>query len=159
MRSEDRPLNESGAVWRRVFEGRPAWMSAVMVFCLYMTFIYMPFDILMKPVEDDREVWFGIVLTGWWAKATEPLHWAIYAAGSFGFYRMKWWMWPWASLYVFQIAIGMFVWTVTRGEFGGWITASIVSVPFVILAVALWRARSKFDGTRVAPPVTESADE
>ncbi|MBD3647032.1 MAG: hypothetical protein HUJ31_06155 [Pseudomonadales bacterium] len=134
-------LNE---LLRTVFTGRPAWMSVVMVFCFYMTVIYMPFDLFLKPVERDQEVWFGIVLTGWAAKATEPIHWAIYAAGSWGFYKMKSWMWPWASVYVIQIAIGMFVWTYMREGASNFIVAILVSIPFIALAVALWRAKPQF---------------
>ena len=53
---------------------RPWWMNLIFYFCLYMTFIYMPFDIFYKPVAEDEEIWFGFTLTGWWAKATAPLH-------------------------------------------------------------------------------------
>lgn len=134
-------LNET---LKNAFTGRPVWMSVIMVFCFYMTVIYMPFDLFLKPLEKDQEVWFGLVLTGWAAKATEPIHWAIYAAGSWGFYKMKSWMWPWASLYVVQIAIGMFVWTFMRGDAGNFVAATLISIPFVILAVALWRAKPKF---------------
>ena len=28
------------------FRRRPLWMSLIFYFCLYMTFIYMPFDML-----------------------------------------------------------------------------------------------------------------
>lgn len=136
-------MDKTSEFVRRLFEGRPIWMSVVMIFCFYMTFIYMPFDMFAKPVGEDEEVWFGIILTGWAAKATEPLHWAIYAAASWGFYRMKWWMWPWAALYVAQIAIGMFVWTVMSGG-RGLLVAALVSVPFVALAVALWQAKPAF---------------
>ena len=52
-------------------------MTGLMVFCAYMTFIYMPFDLFYKPVAEDAEVWLGITLYGWAAKSTEPLHWAI----------------------------------------------------------------------------------
>ena len=38
-------------------------MNLVMVFCAYMTFLYMPFDMLLKPVAEDQEVWFGYMLT------------------------------------------------------------------------------------------------
>ena len=31
-----------------------------------------------------------LALTGWWAKATEPVHWLIYGAGAYGFWKMKW---------------------------------------------------------------------
>ena len=44
------------------------------------------------------------------AKLTEPLHWAIYAAGAYGFLRMRPWMHPWAAVYTAQIAIGMLIW-------------------------------------------------
>ena len=68
---------------------RPWWMNALFAFCLFMTFAYMPFDVFWKPVETDQEVWFGFLLHGWAAKATEPLHWAIYAAGAYGFWKMR----------------------------------------------------------------------
>ncbi|MEX2488760.1 MAG: hypothetical protein WD356_04465 [Pseudomonadales bacterium] len=134
---------------RKLFAGRPVWINALMVFCLYMTFIYLPFDLFVKPVAQDQEVWFGIVLTGWAAKATAPLHWAIYGAGAWGFYRMRPWMWPWASLYVVQVAIGMFVWTATSAQSGGLLAGAIVSIPFIALAVALWLAKPKFQGQAV----------
>lgn len=130
----------------RMFAPRPVWMNALMVFCAYMTFIYLPFDMFVKPVAEDEEVWFGIVLHGWAAKATEPLHWVIYGAGTYGFYRMKPWMWPWASLYVAQVAIGMFVWSITDVRGGGWLMGSISGLAFAVLAVALWRARGRFRG-------------
>ena len=53
-------------------------MNLIFAFCVYMTFIYMPFDIFYKPMAEDEEVWFGFTLHGFWAKATAPLHWLIY---------------------------------------------------------------------------------
>jgi hypothetical protein len=79
---------------------RPRWMNPIFYFCLYMAFVYMPFDFFFKPLATDHEIWFGVALTGWWAKATEPVHWLIYAAGAYGFWKMKAWMWPWAAVYV-----------------------------------------------------------
>ena len=75
-----------------------------------MTFIYMPYDLFFKPVAEDEEVWFGFVLHGWEAKLTAPLHWLIYGAGAYGFWKMARWMWPFAALYTTQIAIAMLVW-------------------------------------------------
>jgi hypothetical protein len=130
-------------------------MNAIMIFCAYMSFVYMPWDLFVKPVAEDQEVWFGIVLTGWAAKATEPLHWAIYAAGTWGFWKMRNWMWPWASIYVLQIAISMFVWQFMdlrgKGVIGGLLTAT----PFLILSIALWRARWRFN-TSSMPDHTEN---
>ena len=68
---------------------RPHWMNAVWLFCLYMAFVATPLDVLRTPVARDQEVWLGFVLHGWWAKVTEPLHGAIYAAGAWGFHRMR----------------------------------------------------------------------
>lgn len=140
---------------KALFAGRPHYMNALMLFCAYMTFIYMPFDMFYKPVDQDVEVWFGIKLYGWWAKATEPLHWLIYGAGLYGFLKMKPWMFPWASLYTVQVAIAMFVWTALYGD-GNLLIAAIPAAPFVILAVMLWRAKPQFNGM-VAP--AENSDE
>lgn len=129
---------------RGLLEGRPWWMNALMLFCAYMALVYVPWDLFAKPVAEDEEVWFGIVLRGWAAKATEPLHWAIYAAGAWGFYRMRSWMWPWAAVYVAQIAIGMLVWSLHDARSLGWWAGAIAALLFAALAVALWRARPRF---------------
>ena len=120
-------------------------MNGLFAFCLFMTFVYLPFDLFWKPVADDQEVWFGILVRGWAAKATEPLHWAIYAAGAYGFWKMRAWMHPWAAVYTASIAIGMVVWGATdpRGSQALAIGA-LGAVAFGALTVALWRARSRF---------------
>lgn len=136
------------AGWRAQWSRRPWWMNALLAFCLYMTFIYMPFDLFLKPVAKDHEVWFGFALTGWWAKATEPLHWLIYGAGAWGFWHMRSWMWPWAAVYSAQVSLAMLVWNLVnpngRGLAAGLIAAALFAVP----AIALWRARPLFDGAR-----------
>ena len=126
------------------WNSRPWWMSLLFYFCLYMTFVYMPFDLFLKPIADDEEIWFGFTLTGWWAKATEPLHWLIYGSGAYGFWRMKTWMWPWASVYVAQIVIAMFIWNVLNEN--NYIAASISASIFCIPLVALYRSKEKFVG-------------
>ncbi len=88
--------------------------SDVLVLFVYDMFLYMPFDVFVKPLASDHEIWFGIALHGWWAKATEPLHWLIYAAGARGFWKMKGWMWPWAALYSAQVTVAMLVWNVVN---------------------------------------------
>ena len=103
---------------RTALSRRPWWMQLLLGFCLFMTLVYMPFDLFLKPVAEDQEVWFGFMLTGWAAKATEPLHWAIYAAGAVGFWKMRSWMWPWAAVYALQVAIGMAVWNARQGSLG-----------------------------------------
>ena len=128
---------------KSIFLSRPVWMNLLMTFCTYMTFIYMPFDIFVKPVSEDVEVWFGFMLHGWAAKATEPFHWLIYAAGFFGFLKMKSWMFPWAAIYVLQVAIGMAVWLWLYNGTDWW-KGALVGLPFLLLAIMLWRAKAIF---------------
>ncbi len=124
---------------------RPWWMNLIFYFCLYMTFIYMPFDIFYKPVAEDEEIWFGLTLTGWWAKATAPLHWLIYGAGAWGFWKMSSWMWPWAAVYAAQVVIAMFVFSLLNGDAaGGLVGGTIAGAIFAVPMVALWRARESF---------------
>ncbi len=135
---------------QHIFEGRPWWMSVLMVFCMYMAFIYVPWDIFWKPVADDREVWFGIMFTGWWAKIAALPHWFVYAAGTYGFRRMRPWMRIWGAAYIAQIAFGMLVWTVMDlGGLLGWFLGLIPATLFGALTVAFWRARDVFSGQRM----------
>ncbi len=137
--------------WRERMAQRPWWMNALMLFCAYMAFVYMPWDFLVKPAAHDEEVWFGIILRGWAAKLTEPLHWAIYAAGAYGFWRMRPWMWPWAAVYAAQVAVAMLVWPVLYvGGARGFLLGAVALVPFGALTWALWRARESFSGARAA---------
>ena len=130
---------------REFFQKRSWWMNGLLLFCIYMTFIYMPFDMFYKPVSEDQEVWFGFMLTGWAAKLTEPIHWMIYGAGTYGFIKMKNWMWPWAAVYMAQVCIGMLVWSVTDDR-GRWETGLVAFVLLSPLAIGLWRSKEKFDG-------------
>ena len=107
-------------------------MNLLFVFCLYMTFVYIPFDLFLKPVAADQEVWFGFTLQGWWAKATEPLRWLIYGAGTYGFWKMKRWMWPWAAVYVAQVAAAMFLWNIIDPGGAGWVAGTVAGALFLI---------------------------
>tara|TARA_B110000858_G_scaffold77483_1_gene89794 strand:- start:33763 stop:34209 length:447 start_codon:yes stop_codon:yes gene_type:complete len=118
---------------------RPHWMNALMLFCAYMTFIYLPWDIFLKPLAEDQEVWFGLLFTGWAAKAGGILHWYVYGAGFWGLWKMRTWMFPWAALYTAQIAVGMFVWSYLDDRGSGVTTGLMMAIPFLALAVALWR--------------------
>ena len=123
---------------------RPWWMNLIFYFCIYMTVIYMPFDIFYKPVDLDEEVWFGITLHGWYAKLTEPLHWIIYGLGAYGFWKMKSWMWPWASVYLLQVVIAMFFWNQLDPRGGGLVPGLISAAIFCVPLVAMVMAREKF---------------
>jgi hypothetical protein len=129
---------------------RPGWMNLIFLFCLYMTFVYMPFDLFLKPVERDEEVWFGITLHGWAAKATAPVHWLIYGAGAYGFWKMRRWMWPWAAVYVLQVSFSMLVWNLLDPRGRGLLPGLVAAAVFLVPAVALWRARALFNTTKGA---------
>ena len=75
-------------------------MNALLLFCAYMALIYPPWHLFGKPLAHHEEVWFGLLFTGWAAKLLAVAHSALYAAGMFGFWGMRSWMWPWASVYV-----------------------------------------------------------
>ena len=129
---------------KQEWQKRPWWMNLLFGFCLYMSFIYMPFDLFFKPVTEDQEVWFGFMFTGWAAKLSAPLHWLIYGLGAYGFWRMSTWMWPWAALYSAQVAIGMAVWSLLDPRGPGFWGGLFAFALFMLPTIALWRARSRF---------------
>ncbi|MGB0619403.1 MAG: SDR family NAD(P)-dependent oxidoreductase [Myxococcota bacterium] len=129
-----------------VFRERPWWMSAVMIFCAYMAFIYMPWDLFVKPVEVDQEVWFGILFTGAWAKILAVPHWFVYAAAVYGFRRRRSWMAFWAPAYTAQVAFGLYLWTALEtGGFSGFIVGLFPALPMIALTSAFWTNRDYFD--------------
>jgi hypothetical protein len=128
----------------RLIRGRPWWMTVLMFLCALQVFILLPGDLLFRPLAEDQEVWFGYVLTGWAAKATNPLHWLIYAFGMVGFYRMRSWMHPWAALYTVQVAVGTFVWSV-RDESVPLVGAIFLSGAILGLVWLLWRSKGRFE--------------
>ena len=131
------------AEWKK----RPWWMNLILGFCVFMTFVYLPFDMFWKPVAADQEVWFGFLLEGWSAKLTEPFHWAIYAAGAYGMWKMRSWMWPWAAVYSLQVAISMLMWSLLRGSL---LAGGVAFVMFMVPTAALYRAREMFGSHRGA---------
>lgn len=129
-----------------VFRERPWWMSAAMLFCAYMAFLYVPWDLFFKPVTEDVEIWFGIPFRGVWAKIFTIPHWFVYGAGVYGFRRRRPWMAVWAPLYVLQIAFSMYVWTaMDQGGFSGLVLGLIPAAPFVALAYGFWKNRDYFE--------------
>lgn len=121
-------------------------MNALMLFAAYQVFVYSPFDLLLKPLSEDKDVWFGLMLTGWGAKAGGLLHLVVYAVGLYGFWRMRPWVRPWSALYVAQMAVAMLVWAVVYvGGFKGFLMGIVSAAFFAVLALALWRSREVFE--------------
>jgi hypothetical protein len=126
-------------------QDRPWWMNILMLVSGFLAYVYVPWDFFFKPVAVDHEAWFGILLTGWAAKLTEPLHFFIYAAGAYGVWRMRPWMWPGAAAWTAQLAFGMLVWPIVyRGGVGGWALGLAGGAIFGGVAWALYNARDAF---------------
>jgi len=123
---------------------RPWWLNLVLLFCLYMTFVYSPFDVVFKPLAADEDVWLGFMFYGWQAKVGGVVHWIVYAALAWGLWGMKPWAWLLGSLYATQVAVAMLLWpllqTGTDGLLGGVVAGAIFAIP----AIAFWRARPLF---------------
>lgn len=132
--------------WRQEWAKRPLWMNFALLFCAYMALLYVPWDFFFKPVEEDVEVWFGVMFHGETAKWLTPLHWIVYAAGTIGFWQMSRWMWPWATIYIAQIGIGFLVWSVNHwsGSWLGWALGITSLALWAIPCVALARNRKLF---------------
>ena len=102
----------------------------------------------------DVEIWFGFELRGSAALATAPLHWSIFALGAWGFWRLRHWIWPWASVYALTIAASHLVWNVTSAAGGGLWAGAWQFALFSLPAVALLWARPATLAPR--PPPTGS---
>ncbi len=124
---------------------RPWWMNLLLLFCIWMALVYVPWDLFVKPAAVDEEVWFGIRFHGWAAKLLAIPHWAVYAAGMVGFWGMHRWMHPWAAVYAAQMTLAMIVWPLLYQEGESRYVFSIVSgLVFGALTLVLWRARRWF---------------
>jgi hypothetical protein len=123
---------------------RPLWVNLLLAFTAFMAFVYTPWDFFWKPVAEDQEVWLGFVLTGRAAKATEPIHGAIYAALAYGLWRMRPWVRFWGTVYIGQMAVAMLVWNFLD-ERGHPIAAVVSGAVFALLAWWFWRAGRIFE--------------
>ena len=124
---------------------RPGWMSIVMFFCFYMTFIYLPWDIFVKPIRDDQEVWFGILFYGWLAKLGGVFHWIVYSAFAYGLWHMRAWVRVAIVLYLWQVGFSMIVWTwLSQGQatLGGFVPGTF----FFLLSHLFHRSKSLVNG-------------
>jgi hypothetical protein len=120
-------------------------MNAMLLFCAYMALVYVPWDLFVKPVAVDEEVWFGVRFHGFTAKALAVPHWLVYAAGLVGFWGMHRWMHPWAAVYLAQMTVAMLVWPLLYVEGGGrFAFAAASGAVFGAITWAMWRARPWF---------------
>ncbi|MCP5067148.1 MAG: SDR family NAD(P)-dependent oxidoreductase [bacterium] len=141
-----------GSWIRHHLSRRPGWMNALMLFCAFMALIYVPWDLFVKPIAVDEEVWFGVRFHGVWAKALEIPHWFVYAAGMVGFWRLHSWMWPWAAVYSGQVALSMLIWPMLYQEAAGsWVIGLVAGAAFMLPTLGLWNARDLFRDKKRKP--------
>lgn len=123
---------------------RPWWLNLILLFSLYMTFVYSVFDVVLKPLDEDEDVWLGVMFTGWAAKVGGVVHWIVYGALAWGIWFMRPWAWWLGSLYATQVAIAMFTWPLLQNPDGGWVPSVVAGSLFAVPAVAFWRSRALF---------------
>lgn len=119
---------------------RPWWAWCMSAFCA-CTVVFLVSRDLFVPTVRDTEVWLGLEVHGWLAWLTAPIHWFLFGLGAWGFWWMRSWVWPWASVYAFQIAVGHLVWNLTSPMGGGWPAGLLQLVVFCIPATLLLWAR------------------
>ena len=117
---------------------RPWWATLLSLFCAVTAVFLVARDIFVPHVRE-TEVWFGLEFHGWPAYVTAPVHWAIFVIAARGFWLLRPWVWPAASIYAFYIALSHLIWNVTSSSGEGWLAGfwqlGLFSVPAVIL---LW---------------------
>jgi hypothetical protein len=120
---------------------RPAWMTALAAVCA-LTVVVSVFRDVFLPANRWMEIWFGFEITGWPALATAPIHWAIFAAGAYGFWNQRPWAGPCAAGYLVYAGFAHLVWSEVsphgRGIAIGLVQAAALSGLGLLI---LWKSR------------------
>jgi hypothetical protein len=109
-------------------------------FCAFSV-VFLAWRDLFVPEVRDVEVWLGFEVRGPAALASAPLHWAIFAAGAWAFWRGKPWIWPAAAGYVLVIALSHLVWSEASPHGNGWRMGLLQAAGFALVALGLLRLR------------------
>ena len=99
-------------------QARSRWATALALLCA-STFVFLVTRDIFVPHVRNTEIWFGFELRGWLAWLTAPLHWLLFGLGAWGYWFLRPWIWPWASLYLFYVAVSHLVWNLTSPSGGG----------------------------------------
>lgn len=119
---------------------RPWWATPLAAFCA-LTVLFLVVRDLFVPAARETEVWLGVELRGRLALLTAPLHWLLFAAGAWGFWALRPWVWPWSSVYAFHVAVSHLLWNLWSPAGGGWSAGVGQLVLFSVPAFALLFAR------------------
>lgn len=96
---------------------RPWWMTAMALYCAG-AFVFLAWRDLFLPHVRDVEVWFGFEVRGQAALWSAPLHWLMFLAGAWAFWREHEWATRCAIGYSFYIALSHLIWNVVSPN--GW---------------------------------------
>jgi hypothetical protein len=123
---------------------RPWWMTALAIVCLLALVVNVVRDLFL-PETRDVEVWLGFEVTGWAAWVTAPVHWAIFAAGAWGFWRCRPWIRGGAAAYLFYVGVSHVVWSEVSVNGRGWPIGLAQAAAASVAAILLLRARDAFE--------------
>jgi hypothetical protein len=123
-----------------VSEARSRRATVFAVFCA-ATALFLAWRDLFLPEIGDVEVWLGFEVRGRAARLTAPLHWAIFAAGAWAFWREKPWIWTAAAAYVFYVAVSHVIWSEASPNGHGWPMGLLQGAGFSLLGAWLLRRR------------------
>jgi hypothetical protein len=115
-------------------------MTALAGFCLLTVAFLVPRDLFLAETRD-VEVWFGFEVRGTAALLTAPLHWALFAAGAWGFWQARPWIAPCAAFYLFYVALSHLIWSEVGANGQGWPVGLAQAAAFSLPGVLLLRAR------------------
>jgi uncharacterized protein (DUF924 family) len=129
-------------------------MGALALFCA-ATVVFLAARDLTVPHVRDVEVWGGFEVHGPAAWLSAPLHWAIFALGAWGFWRVRPWVLPAAAAYAFYVAASHLVWSEASSHGRGWPVGLAQAALFSLPGFALWRAHRR---RRARPAVATGFD-
>jgi hypothetical protein len=115
------------------------------------TVAFLAFRDLLVPEARGVEVWLGFEVHGRAALLSAPLHWAIFAAGAWGFWRERPWATRAAALYCFYVALSHLVWSEASPNGQGWPMGIAQGGAIALPGILLWRARSRGAGRQLSP--------
>jgi hypothetical protein len=115
--------------------------ETALALCCAATVVFLAARDLLLPEIRDVEVWGGFELHGRAARLSAPLHWAIFAAGAFAFWRAKPWIWSAAAAYVFYVAASHLIWSEASPHGQGWPMGLLQAAGISLVGVWLLRRR------------------
>ncbi len=126
---------------------RPHRNTALAAFCV-ASILFLAWRDLFVAGPREVEVWLGFEVYGMWARASAPLHWALFAFGAWAFWTQRPWVWRAAAAYCGYVALSHVVWNFTSPHGGGAFDAAWQLALFLSPApVLLWLGRLPRDAS------------